>query len=560
MPPAKEEDLPLDRDQKEALEAVFRELQVTWEPRTHACNQTGVECSFSSSGHDVVGNVIEIDWTDSNESLQGTLPTELGLLTHLTRLGLTNSKLHSSIVTELGHLTKLEHLELARNQIYGSIPHELHSLKSLKRFLLHRNDLTGSIPVDVVCEWPKLHSFDIFDNDMQGTVPDCLENMSSLRIYNAGLTGTLPASLCAISDLGCNGIACAPGSFHRQGYQPSESNPCLPCGGNLKSLGATTCVPTSFVYPTAVPSFSPSQVPSQAPTPLSSSGPSVLPTSDTVSDSSSAPSITSIPTLEPTADLPRKWNLRNPTYAPAAPSSGKSNSSKQWILISSLALVLSLMALFFVMWVRRRRRTCSTPTTIGATSNTTASSSSSLAEHQQWQQPKEKIVAMMLTPRPNSSSSGRSIASSSASSGGSRRRRGRTAPVSLLSRAAAAVVDRIHQDSENDNVSLESESGWDENSSSSSNSEEEMEPSNEILWTASTDISNEQTLIAASIDADESTGSTSSLKPSSSSASGSGDASCEETPTNVQSTTDDEGNIPVVDHQTDLIPRDSELL
>ena len=45
-----------------------------------------------------------------DESLLGTLPTEIGLLTMLTKLSLANNSLFDDIPTELGALTLLEEL------------------------------------------------------------------------------------------------------------------------------------------------------------------------------------------------------------------------------------------------------------------------------------------------------------------------------------------------------------------------------------------------------------------------------------------------------------------
>jgi hypothetical protein len=49
---------------------------------------------------------------DNNNKLTGSIPTELGYLTELTRLELDESSFTGSIPTEIGLLTRLNHLEI----------------------------------------------------------------------------------------------------------------------------------------------------------------------------------------------------------------------------------------------------------------------------------------------------------------------------------------------------------------------------------------------------------------------------------------------------------------
>ena len=60
-----------------------------------------------------------------NNELTGSLPSELGLLTQLTRFGLYSNQATGSLPTELGLLTKLRLVYLYDNALTGSVPSSL---------------------------------------------------------------------------------------------------------------------------------------------------------------------------------------------------------------------------------------------------------------------------------------------------------------------------------------------------------------------------------------------------------------------------------------------------
>ena len=62
------------------------------------------------------------------DDLNGTIPTELGLLSNLEILGLAKSHLTGTIPTEVGLLSNLEWLGLDSNQLTGTVPTGLASL------------------------------------------------------------------------------------------------------------------------------------------------------------------------------------------------------------------------------------------------------------------------------------------------------------------------------------------------------------------------------------------------------------------------------------------------
>ena len=96
--------------------------------------------------------------------MTGPIPAELGSLSDLLELALSQNQLTGPIPAELGNLTNLicpsvgEPVDRARfrrgwaplgavNQLTGPIPAELGNLTNLEVLHLHRNQLTGPIPV-----------------------------------------------------------------------------------------------------------------------------------------------------------------------------------------------------------------------------------------------------------------------------------------------------------------------------------------------------------------------------------------------------------------------------
>ena len=103
--------------------------------------------------------------------LKGTLGTEIGKLTNLwsLRLGQLES-LTGSIPFQVGLLTKLEYLYLDGNELNGTIPMELSKLTSLLHLKLQYNDLSGTVPMELSF-LTNLITMELQQNDLIGSVP-----------------------------------------------------------------------------------------------------------------------------------------------------------------------------------------------------------------------------------------------------------------------------------------------------------------------------------------------------------------------------------------------------
>lgn len=95
------------------------------------CQWSGATCA---SGH-----VTQLVYVGG--FLSGGIPPELGNLSQLKVLVLSNNYLTGGIPAELGNLSQLKSLDLADNQLSGPIPPELGNLSQLQHLHLAGNEL-----------------------------------------------------------------------------------------------------------------------------------------------------------------------------------------------------------------------------------------------------------------------------------------------------------------------------------------------------------------------------------------------------------------------------------
>ncbi|KAF7813950.1 tyrosine-sulfated glycopeptide receptor 1 [Senna tora] len=81
-----------------------------------------------------------------NNSISGSIPTEIGLMKVLHQLDLSNNKFSGSIPVQISNLTNLERLDLSGNQLSGEIPASLKNLHFLSFFSVANNNLQGQVP------------------------------------------------------------------------------------------------------------------------------------------------------------------------------------------------------------------------------------------------------------------------------------------------------------------------------------------------------------------------------------------------------------------------------
>uniref|UniRef100_A0A6N2LLK4 non-specific serine/threonine protein kinase n=1 Tax=Salix viminalis TaxID=40686 RepID=A0A6N2LLK4_SALVM len=179
-----------------------------------------------------------------NNSLSGTIPSQIGNLSRIIKLNLCHNELTGSIPSEMNNLTRLTFLGLSKNEFTGPLPQGLclrgllenftafsnyfsgpilESLKNctaLYRIRLDGNQLTGNISEDFG-SYPSLDYVDLSYNNFYGELSskwgEC-RNMTSLKISNNNVSGEIPPELGKATRLHLIDLS----SNHLQGTIPTE--------------------------------------------------------------------------------------------------------------------------------------------------------------------------------------------------------------------------------------------------------------------------------------------------------------------------------------------------
>ncbi|XP_028206500.1 receptor-like protein EIX2 [Glycine soja] len=112
----------------------------------------------------------------------GSIPSDIGKLTHLLSLDLGNNfYLHGKIPYQLGNLTHLQYLDLSYNYLDGELPYQLGNLSQLRYLdLAGGNSFSGALPIQIgnLC---LLHTLGLGGNfDVKSKDAEWLTNLSSL--------------------------------------------------------------------------------------------------------------------------------------------------------------------------------------------------------------------------------------------------------------------------------------------------------------------------------------------------------------------------------------------
>ena len=94
-----------------------------------------------------IGNLVNLEHLNLSEgNLSGEIPVALGNLANLRFLYIYNNRLTGEIPAEIGNLVNLESLHMWYNRLTGAIPSEMGNLASLRHLMVRNNRLTGPIP------------------------------------------------------------------------------------------------------------------------------------------------------------------------------------------------------------------------------------------------------------------------------------------------------------------------------------------------------------------------------------------------------------------------------
>ncbi|KAI3893019.1 hypothetical protein MKX03_026290 [Papaver bracteatum] len=208
-------------DFKSKITADPAELLKTWTKSTDCCTKwEGVACDSKGRVVNLSRSGIFSPILDDPARLTGTIPPELGKLSHLTTLLLNANQLEGSIPASFQNLRKLNklflndnllsgtvtanvfqnmsslsELDLSENQLSGGIPSSFFKLVSLKRLDFHQNNFSGSIP-STIGYLKNLVYLILSNNQISGSIPSSMSKLvllNSCYLSDNKLTGSIPA-------------------------------------------------------------------------------------------------------------------------------------------------------------------------------------------------------------------------------------------------------------------------------------------------------------------------------------------------------------------------------
>ena len=141
--------------------------------------------------------------------LSGTIPANLGGLTDMQVFTLSNTSISGTLNAELGTLPGLLALKITNSPVSGTIPPSVNNLPSLSYLQFYANKMSGTLPVldniGKVGSVEKGFILTVGNNDVSGTIHasmfKTMVKATSIMLYNSQMSGSLPDSLYALSDL-----------------------------------------------------------------------------------------------------------------------------------------------------------------------------------------------------------------------------------------------------------------------------------------------------------------------------------------------------------------------
>ena len=141
------------------------------------CSLHGVECTQKQDFNSGIAYDAVIGVDLRSNSLNGRLPYDLAMLSHL------------------------EYIDVSENTLVGTIPELLiTSTVSMSNFSIYHNTISGTLSTSFGTSWVNMQVFDVANNTIRGTIPESLYQWSeSTEIDLSGnmLTGTIPQSICS---------------------------------------------------------------------------------------------------------------------------------------------------------------------------------------------------------------------------------------------------------------------------------------------------------------------------------------------------------------------------
>ena len=148
-------------------------LLANWSLSSSPCNWVGVICNTRH------GRVHSLNLSDMG--LTGIISPQLGNLSFLVEIDLSNNNFHGQVPEELVHLRRLKLLNLSYNGFDGEVPPWIGHLSALQYLNLRNNSFSGFIPL-YVSNLSRLETLNWNANLVEGTIPFGIGNLKYFKI------------------------------------------------------------------------------------------------------------------------------------------------------------------------------------------------------------------------------------------------------------------------------------------------------------------------------------------------------------------------------------------
>ncbi|KAM4080437.1 hypothetical protein ACJW30_11G016000 [Castanea mollissima] len=140
----------------------------------------------------------------NGNNFSGKIPNNLGNLTQLIQLNLSQNNLEGSIPSSIGNCQNLQSLDVSQNYLSGVIPWQVFDLYSLSLLLnLAHNLFSGKLPIQVG-NLKNIYFLDVSENHLSGKIPETIGScfkLDHLYLQGNSFEGVIPSSIASLKGL-----------------------------------------------------------------------------------------------------------------------------------------------------------------------------------------------------------------------------------------------------------------------------------------------------------------------------------------------------------------------